>query len=149
MDSGVDERIELYLKMPYWIIDFIPKQVPAFCFGQYSDIEKYYLEEEQLKRLRKAYAEMMLVLNCYMDMDVQMGAVWMRNPDPDSFIRIFMNVQRNHLIRILFEQESLMFDYFGCDTYMTVYHQYENCRDLLEKIALAKGVFLFDVPKEE
>jgi hypothetical protein len=32
---------------------------------------------------------------------------------------------------------------------MTVYHQYDQCRDLLEKTALAKGVFLFEVPKEE
>ena len=34
--------IEEYLNKPYWVIDILPKQVPADSKGQYFRIEKYY-----------------------------------------------------------------------------------------------------------
>ena len=40
--------IEEYLNKPYWVIDILPKQVPADSKGQYFKIEKYFLEHPQM-----------------------------------------------------------------------------------------------------
>ena len=40
--------IEEFLDKPYWVIDILPKQVPADDRGQYFRIEKYFLEHPQI-----------------------------------------------------------------------------------------------------
>ena len=40
--------IEEYLNKTYWVIEILPKQVPADGKGQYFKIEKYYLEHPQI-----------------------------------------------------------------------------------------------------
>lgn len=36
------ENIDDLLQKPYWIIDILPKQVPADSSGQYFAVEKYF-----------------------------------------------------------------------------------------------------------
>ena len=43
--------IEEYLNKPYWVIDILPKQVPADGRGQYFRIEKFFLEHPQIDHI--------------------------------------------------------------------------------------------------
>ena len=45
--------MEEYLNKPFWVIDILPKQVPADGKGQYFKIEKYYLEHPQIDIILK------------------------------------------------------------------------------------------------
>ena len=59
--------IEEYLEKPYWVIDILPKQVPADSRGQYFEIEEYYLEHPQIDIIYKKFTNILLKLNCYED----------------------------------------------------------------------------------
>ena len=60
----MSKTIEELLNAPYWIIDILPKQVPAGNAGQYFVIEKY-LRETQLSEIKKKHVNMILKLNHY------------------------------------------------------------------------------------
>ena len=75
--------IEEYLNKPYWVIDILPKQVPAERRGKYFRIEKYFLEHSQIDDIYRKFIQILLKLNCYEDIDVSHdGDEWMTNPDP-------------------------------------------------------------------
>ena len=41
--------IDALLESPYWVIDFLPYQVPAGCEGQFFKIEDYYLKPSRME----------------------------------------------------------------------------------------------------
>ena len=62
------KTIEELLQSPYWIIDILPAQVPKDSPGQYFAIEDYYLQEKQLAEIKQKHINIVLKLNCYMDL---------------------------------------------------------------------------------
>ena len=72
--------IEEYLNKPYWVIDILPKQVPADGRGQYFKIEEYYLEHPQIDDIYRKFTNILLKLNCYNDINVSHdGDEWITN----------------------------------------------------------------------
>jgi len=63
------DPIEELLEKPYWIIDILPKQVPKDSPGQYFAIEDFFLKE-QLAEIKKKHISVILKLNCYMDISI-------------------------------------------------------------------------------
>ena len=57
----MSRTIEELLNTPYWIIDILPKQVPAGSAGQYFVIEKY-LRDTQLSEIKKKHVNLILKL---------------------------------------------------------------------------------------
>ena len=57
--------IEGYFDRQYWVVDILPKQVPADAPGQYFQVEEYYLETGRLEDIRKKFLNILLKLNCY------------------------------------------------------------------------------------
>ena len=57
--------IEGYFDRQYWVVDILPKQVPADAPGQYFQVEEYWLETGWLKDIRKKFLNILLKLNCY------------------------------------------------------------------------------------
>ena len=51
--------IEEYLNKPYWVIDILPKQVPADGRGQYFKIEEYYLEHPQIDDIYRRFTNIL------------------------------------------------------------------------------------------
>ena len=47
MDRYYDEITERLLQAPYWVIDFLPMQVPQESRGQFFAVEQHYLSQEQ------------------------------------------------------------------------------------------------------
>ena len=75
--------IEEYLNNPYWVIDILPKQVPADGKGQYFRIEKFFLEHPQIDNIYMKFTNILLKLNCYEDINVSYdGEDWITNPAP-------------------------------------------------------------------
>ena len=62
--------IDNYLEKPYWVIDILPKQVPANGQGQYFKIEEYFLKEPQFGMICKKFSSILIKLNCYYDISV-------------------------------------------------------------------------------
>ena len=65
-----DDRLESLLERQYWVIDMLPKQVPADSEGQYFKIEQYYLESPRKEIICEKYTNILIKLNCYYDFDI-------------------------------------------------------------------------------
>ena len=139
---NIDELIE----KPYWIIDILPKQVPADQGGQYFKVERYYLNRIPL--LCRKYSDMLLKLNCYYDMDVSHdGENWLRNPEPEAVEQgveacFSEKASKSVLFVSLASEQVLMVIERDC-THMTIYNPKEELLELIRLLAASTGLFVW------
>ena len=77
-----DDRLESLLERQYWVVDMLPKQVPADGEGQYFKIEQYYLESPRKEIICDKYTNILIKLNCYYDFEMLFENKWHNNPTP-------------------------------------------------------------------
>ena len=137
------------LEGPYWIVDILPEQVPADADGQYFAVERYYMQPERMRTLRRRFAEILLRLNCYYDMAVSFDSCesWEKNPDPEAFAERLTGLSGNSFLRAVFEARRAMVDIERDDTCMTVYDPDSLLLDKLRALAAAEGLFLWSPPE--
>ena len=149
-----DEIIDRYLEKPYWVIDILPKQVPADCGGQYFKIEKHFLSQPQMEPLLQKFTNILLKLNCYEDIDVchfvgdptVAGAEqWVENPAPEE---LEMWVKERKPLFFLMESQDAMISLAGDDTYMTLYNPNVELLELVRSLAASEGLFVWK-PKQQ
>ena len=137
--------IEELLDKPYWIVDILPEQVPAGSPGQYPAVEQYYLQKQQITALREKYLDLLLKLNCYYDLAVSCdgGDSWKENPPPKRLESWMLTETRHSALHILFAAEKAMAVLNGDDTYMTVYNAPAALLQMLQALAGAEGLFVW------
>ena len=135
-----EDRIEPYFERPYWVVDILPVQVPAYSPGQYFAVEEYFLQEPRLSELRRKYLELLLKLNCYFDMEIAEK----KNPQPEALEELVMS----GTVYALFEGEHTLCVQNYDDTNMTVYDPTDCFRGILEKLAGAEGLFFWQPPQD-
>ena len=127
-----EDRIEPYFERPYWVVDILPVQVPAYSPGQYFAVEEYFLREPRLSALRRKYLELLLKLNCYFDMEI---------PALEELVM-------SGTVYALFEGEHTLCVLNYDDTNMTVYDPTDRFRGILEQLAGAEGLFFWQPPQD-
>ena len=137
--------IEEYLNKPYWVIDILPKQVPANGKGQYFKIEKYYLEHPQIDDIYRKFTNILLKLNCYNDINVSHdGDKWITNPAPHELEAALLGgLADKQMFYIILKSADVLITVSGDDTYMTVYNPTEKVLELLGSLAGSEGLFLW------
>lgn len=136
--------MEELLKKPYWVVDFLPRQVPAKSGGQFFAVEEYYLRSP----LRRRFAEVLLKLNCYYDFQVCEPETekWQMNPPPE---RLFAWIAENEKdLCVLLPSEDTLITVNRDDLYMTVYGPSRDVLELLRPLSAAAGLFLWQPPQE-
>ena len=134
--AGRMDRIEELLKKPYWIIDILPKQVPKDSHGQYFAIEKYLLEK-QLSDIKRKHLNVILKLNCYLDIAID-GEV---NPPPAK-VREIMDTR---YVYIMINDAMILSE--PDDTHLTVFNPDEPLIQLICSIASSEGLFVWQPPQ--
>ena len=138
---GKDYAIEDYLERPYWLIDILPKQVPANDGERYFAIEKFYLSEPQVELLCRKFANLLLKLYCYYDIAIcGYEEQWIENPAPEVLFDWVMSRQPIH---VLLKSADAMIVAHGDDTYMTLYSPDEATLQLVDTLASAEGLFVW------
>lgn len=134
--------IEELLSKPYWIVDILPKQVPANAGGQYFTIEKYFLSSPRVDAIYRKFANVLLKLNCYVDIIIFQvdDESWVENPAPEDIEQ--MVLKRRPLFVVL-KQSMAMLSITGDDHNMTLYGANEETLQLIRSIALAKGLYVW------
>ena len=137
--------IEEYLNKPYWVIDILPKQVPADSKGQYFRIEKYFLEHPQIDVIYRKFIHILLKLNCYEDIDVSHdGDEWIKNPDPHELEAELLECMADkQMFYIILKSAGVLITVSGDDTYMTVYNPTEEVLELIGSMASSEGLFMW------
>ena len=149
-EEWVDNRkrevqVEQLLERPWWIMDILPEQVPAGAQGQYSAVEQYFLQPDQIAAIYRKYAHILMKLNCYYDLEVSFdaGDSWRKNPDPTTFADRLTRLSGRDYLRVLIESSGTMMDLDTGDTWMTIYDPSPEILERLRKLAEAEGLFLW------
>ena len=137
------DTIESLLEKPYWLIDVLPKQVPAGSAGQYFKVERYFLS--QLDEICRRYARILIRLNCYYDLQVSTdGETWIQNVSPADLVRHFEESAASHSpLSILIGSDEALITFSGDDHYMTLYNPDEELLELARQCAGAEGLFVW------
>ena len=131
----------------YWIIDLLPKQVPAGSPGQYFKAERYFLS--RLDEISRKFARILIRLNCYYDLHVSTdGETWILNESPEDLVRCFEESTTSHSpLSIPVRSDEALITFSGDDHYMTLYNPDEEILELVRQCALAEGLFVWG-PKQ-
>lgn len=129
-----------FLDKPYWIIDILPKRVPASCGGQYFAIEKFFLSSPQVDEIYRKFACVLIILNCYHDIAVQDNDLWIKNPTPAALEKL---VLERKPLNLLVDRNQAMISITGDDHYMTLYGPGKDLLELTTAIAAAQGLHVW------
>lgn len=136
--------LEDYFEKPYWVIDFLPEQVPEGGEGQIFAIEKYYLKQPQRGELQKKFLDILLKLNCYYDFEV-----WPLdhinceiNPAPEVLEEWMVKMEE--VLNIMLPSVNSLIVTQPDDLYMTVYNPNQRLLELLQQLAHAQGLFVWN-----
>ena len=141
------DTIESLLEKPYWLIDVLPKQVPAGSAGQYFKAEQYFLS--WLDEISWKFARILIRLNCYYDLQMSTdGETWILNESPEDLARRFEESAASHTpLSILIGSDEALVTFSGDDHYLTLYNPDEELLELVRQCAQAEGLFVWG-PKQ-
>ena len=139
--------IDFLLSKPYWLIDVLPRQVPAGTAGKYFRVEEYFLS--RLDEIRRRFARVLIRLNCYYDLQVSTdGEAWILNESPEDLVRRFEESTTSPSpLSILVGSDEALITFSGDDHYMTLYNPDEELLELVRQCAGAEGLFVWG-PKQ-
>ena len=137
--------IEDYLDRPYWVIDILPKQVPANSGGQYFRLEEYFRIHPRIDTLYVRFTNILLKLNCYVDVEVSTdGENMLHNPSSTDFeAMVSACLYEKTMLYIILPAADTMITLIGDDTYMTVYNPSEEILALLGALVASEGLFIW------
>ncbi len=130
---SIMNKIEELLNKPYWIIDILPKQVPKDSPGQYFTIENYLLNEQR-DRIKQKHLNVILKLNCYMDISIDDEI----NPSPERIKEIISD----RYVYIMLKDAMILSE--PDDTHMTVFDPDDDLLKLLKEISASEGLYVWE-----
>ena len=140
--------IDDFFDKEFWVVDFLPKQVPENAGGRFFSVEQYYLEPSRYSVMRERFSDILLKLYCYYDLHlfVDDDTEGIANPDPELLASHIKNNQ-SHLCMLIGTSKALIT--LGCDdTSMTLYSPSEDLLELIRTLAGAVGLFIWK-PEQE
>ena len=144
--AEMDERREALYGAPCYVIDFLPRQVPAEGGGQYFAVERYFRARPRLDGLYKRFARLLLCLRCYYDAAACRlpEEVWIPDPAPDALAELVTGcaAKGGRYLTLLFPAEDVLLTLDGGDLYMTVYNPGEEFLKTVSALASAEGLFV-------
>lgn len=145
----LERQRERLFEAPCWVIDFLPRRVPADSPGQYFSVEEYLRTSSFQPELYRRFARLILRLNCYYDLAVNClpGDDWAWNPTPselDALISSCAVQAACTCVRILLPAEDAMITLDAEDLYLALYHPQAELLETVRALASSEGLFLRD-----
>ena len=131
MGMTIDELLE----MPYWVVDILPRQVPADSPGQYFAVERHYLEESQFVQVKQRHIDLVLKLNCYFDLALDDEQEV--NPSP---ARVVQEMNRRY---VCIRMGDALIVSEPDDTCLTIYNPNDELLALVRQLAMGEGLYLW------
>ena len=141
--------IDDYFDKEYWVVDFLPKQVPENGGGRYFSVEQYYLEPSRYAVLREQFSDILLKLYCYYDLRLFIGndTEGLFNPEPEMLADLVKGNLDN--LCILVGASDALITLSRDDTCITVYAPAEDLLELIRTLAGAVGLFVWKAKEEK
>ena len=135
--------LDIFFEKEFWVVDFLPKQVPENAGGRFFSVEDYYLEPSRYVVLRERFSDILLKLYCYYDLRLFIGddTEGLVNPEPEMLASHIMDNQGN--LCILIGASEALVTLGRDDTNLTVYAPSEDLLELIRMLAGAVGLFVW------
>ena len=135
--------IDDFFDKEFWVVDFLPKQVPENAGGRFFSVEQYYLEPLRYAVLRERFSDILLKLYSYYDLClfVDDDTEGMFNPNPELLANHIKDNQGN--LCILVGASEGLITLGRDDTHMTVYAPSEDLLELIRMLVDAVGLFVW------
>lgn len=135
--------IDDFFDKEFWVVDFLPKQVPEKAGGRFFSVEEFYLEPSRYAVMRERFSDILLKLYCYYDLQlfVDDDSEGMFNPEPELLANHIKDNQGN--LCILVGASEGLITLSRDDTHMTVYATSEDLLELIRTLAGAFGLFVW------
>lgn len=131
----VKKKIEDLLQEHYCIIDYLPGNFLEGSPGQYSAVKEYFNDEERFSLIKQKHINLVLRLNCFMDISIDNGITY--NPSPDVVDR----AMRSDNLFIMMNDAMMISEPDG--TQLTVFNADEKLLELIKVIAFGEGLFVW------
>lgn len=132
---NMKKTIEELLQTPYWIIDILPYQVPKDSPGQYFSVAKHFLQDDQIKEIKQKHINLILKLNCYMDISIDEETTI--NPSPE-----YIDEQMRKRYLYIMAGESMILSEPD-DTHLTIFNPDSELLELIKQLASSEGLFVW------
>lgn len=146
-ESELDEErsseaalVDELLGMPCWVVDVLPRRVGEEAGGQFFQVEPRLLAG---RRLRRAFCDVILKLNCYYDFQVFRGGADKSkpNPKPEKLERWILG--NNKDLSILIPAEETLVFVPTDSTYFALHNPSHEMLKLVRQLAGASGLFVW------
>ena len=137
-----DEMTEQLLEQPYYVIDFLPRQVPENAGGQYFAAERFYLEQPRLLGLADRFANILIMLNCYYNLAVTDGGEWQFNMPPETLQQKTAACMGHGFLNVLLPEQQSLITLYSEDLYMTLYGGSAEVLETVRQLAAGQGLFV-------
>ena len=134
----MEKSVEELLQSPYWVIDILPKQVPAHSPGQFFAVEKFFLRKERLSVIKQKHINLILKLNCYRHISIDRETPG--NPPPEHIAEEMCK----RCLYILVDGAMILSE--PDDTHMTVFGPDEELLKLIISLAAGEGLYVWKPP---
>ena len=148
MAHEYDKIAETLLEKPYWVVDFLPMQVPPESRGQFFAVEKYIFSGPRLEQFCRQAADVVLKINCYHDLTVNRGGdEWIKNPEPAALADWLDEALLGGHLCALIDDGDAMITASGGDTCLVLYNPSDDLIELVRHLATAAGLHLWQPPQ--
>ena len=136
--------IDDFFDKEFWVVDFLPKQVPENAGGRFFSVEQYYLEPSRYVVMRERFSDILLKLYCYYDLRlfVDDDTEGIAHPEPELLASHIKDNQGDFCILVGASEGFITLS--RDDTHMTVYAPSEDLLELIRTLAGgAVGLFVW------
>jgi len=144
--AELDERREALYDAPCYVIDFLPRQVPAEGGGRYLAVERTFRTRPRLDGLYERFARVVLCLLCYYDIAASRlpEDEWIPEPSPETLSGLVTGCaeENGRYLTLLFPAEDVLLTLDGGDLYMTLYNPPAEFLETVAALASAEGLFV-------
>ena len=139
-----DVMVNELLEKDCWLIDYLPRQVPANSPGQFFNVENYLLNHYEDYGLRKRFTAVVLKLMCYHRVCLHWGQ-WLEAPSPAIMAEAIETILDNHSgwLNILLPEENALLVFEWDSLHLTLYNPSPELLELMEEIARSERLFLW------
>ena len=89
------ETINKLLNKSYYIIDYLPMQVPKDSEGQFFEVEAYLLSNMERYGIQDRFVGIILKAMCYYHTSVLIKDKWTEQPSPDMTVAIIERIKKS------------------------------------------------------
>lgn len=135
------KEIEALLEKPYFIVDFLPEQVPESSSGNFFEIEQYFLSDD-IDNIADKIARIIMKLWCYYQIEVYSNNKLcnIKCSELPKLIQRTIAKPNNH-VNILIPVEKTLIHVKSDALDLTVFNPSGDVQRIMSALVVSEGLF--------